>query len=122
MLTIVLWMLVYSVVVAASIIFIGKPIDGTLHAKSLFMLLFDWRFLLGGVLALGARFIFVIINNLATQQPSLSGAHLTIAALATQTSILAIILANVIFLGERLQPIQIVGAVVILIGIFLVFK
>lgn len=122
MLEIVLWMIIYSVVVAASIIFIGKPIDGSLNIGSLARLLLDWRFLFGGILALGARFIFVIINNLTSKQESLSKAHLTIAALATMGSIIAIILANAIFLGEHLRPIQLLGAAVIIIGVFLVFK
>ena len=115
-------MFIYAIVVAASIIFIGKPISGILNLKSLLMLLFDWRFLFGGILALGARFIFVIINNLASNHPRLSDAHLTVAALATQGSIIAIILANIIFLDEHLRPVQLLGAAVILIGVFLVFR
>lgn len=119
---IVFWMVVYAVVVAASIIFIGKPIGGAVNIQSLAKLLLDWRFLLGGILALMARFIFVIINNLASKQPSLAHAHLTLAALATMGSIIAIILANHLFLGEQLKPLQILGAGVIIFGIFLVFK
>lgn len=119
---IVFWMFIYAIVVAASIIFIGKPINGTLHLSSLLKLLLDWRFLLGGVLALGARFIFVIINNLASKHVALSDAHLTIAALATQGSIIAIIIANTVFLGEHLRPIQFVGAAVIIVGVFLIFR
>ncbi len=122
MLTIVLWMCIYAVVVAASIIFIGKPIEGNVHLGSLLRLLLDWRFLLGGFLALGARFIFVIINNLASKNAALADAHLTIAALATQGSIIAIILANAIFLGERLQPVQLLGAGIIICGVFLIFR
>jgi drug/metabolite transporter (DMT)-like permease len=121
-LVIVVWMIIYAVVVAASIIFIGKPIHGTLHFKTLLMLLLDWRFLFGGMLALCARFIFVIINNLASHQPTLQDAHLTVAALATQGSIIAIVLANVIFLNEHLRPIQLFGAGIIIIGVFLVFR
>jgi drug/metabolite transporter (DMT)-like permease len=122
MLTIILWMLVYAVVVAASIIFIGKPIEGILNLSSLLRLLLDWHFLFGGILALGARFIFVIINNLTSKQPSLSHAHLTIAALATMGSIIAIILANAIFLGEQLKPVQLLGSIVIVLGVFLIFR
>lgn len=122
MLIIVFWGVVYSIVVAASIIFIGKPIEGNLHAGVLAKLLLDWRFLLGGILALGARFIFVIINNLASKHTSLADAHLTIAALATQGSIIAIILANYIFLGEHLRPIQLLGAAIIIGGVFLIFR
>jgi len=119
---IIFWMIIYAVVVAASIIFIGKPIEGALNIKSLLKLLLDWRFLLGGFLALGARFIFVVINNLASKHPNLSDAHLTVAALATMGSIVAIILANSIFLNEQLRPIQLVGAALIIGGVMLALR
>lgn len=119
---IVFWMFVYAIVVAASIIFIGKPIEGALGVKSLLKLLLDWRFIVGCVLALGARFIFVIINNLAAKHPNLQHAHLTIAALATMGSVIAIILANYFFLGEQLRAIQFVGVALILGGLFFVFR
>lgn len=122
MLAIIGWMVAYAIVVAASVIFIGKPIHGSLNIKSLILLLLDWRFLLGGILALGARFIFVIINNLASKQPSLSEAHLTIAALATMGSVIAIIIANNLFLGEQLRPVQFAGVAMILTGLFFVFR
>lgn len=122
MFLIVVWMVIYAIVVAASILFIGKPIEGGLSLGSLLKLLLDWRFILGCFLALGARFIFVIINNLASKQPSLAHAHLTIAALATMGSIIAIILANYIFLGEQLKSVQLIGVALILSGIFFIFK
>lgn len=122
MLLILGWMVVYAIVVAASIIFIGRPIQGEVQIGSLAGLLLDWRFLLGGLLALGARFIFVIINNLASKDANLSHAHLTVAALATQGSILAIILANAVFLHEHLRAIQFLGVFLIMSGIFFVFK
>lgn len=124
MVTLIFWVVVYAIVVAASIIFIGKPslVEGSLQLKTFTKLLIDWRFLLGGVLALGARFIFVIINNLAAKIPSLSSAHLTIAALATMGSIVAIIIANSIFLDEHLRPIQLFGTLLIIVGVFLALK
>jgi drug/metabolite transporter (DMT)-like permease len=116
------WVVLYAVIVAASIIFIGKPIHGALDIKSLAKLVIDWRFILGCFLALGARFIFVIINNLASKHPSLSKAHLTIAALATMGSVITIIIANALFLGERLSNTQIAGAAIIALGIFVAFR
>ena len=122
MLAIAAWSVVYSIVVAASIIFIGKPLDDGLSVKELAKLLLDWRFLFGGILALGARFIFVIINNLASKHPNLEDASLTIAALATMGSVITIIFANYIFLDEQLRMVQMFGVVLILTGIFFVFK
>jgi drug/metabolite transporter (DMT)-like permease len=118
------WTFIYGVVVAASIIFIGSPskVLGSLSLKTLLLLLLDWRFLLGGFLALGARFIFIIINNLASKHANLSHAHLSITAIATTVSIVFVIIANHIFLNEKLAPIQIVGVCVIMLGVFLVFR
>lgn len=124
MLFIVLWVVVYSIVVAASILFLGNPatLVGHLNFKSLFGLLLDWRFLLGGLLALAARFIFVIINNLASKEPSLADAHLTITAVATTASIVFVIIINRFILGDQLQPLQLIGIGIVLFGLFLVLK
>ena len=124
MLLIGLWVIIYSIVVAASILFLGSQstLLGQLTVKSLLGLLLDWRFLLGGILALGARFVFVIINNLASKHDSLANAHLSVAALATTASIVAILVANYFFMGEQLRSIQLVGATVMLCGVFLVFR
>lgn len=124
MLIIALWTLLYSIVVAASILLIGKPstVLGQLSFKTLMLLLLDWRFLLGGILALAARFIFVIINNLASKNVAYKDSHLSIAALATIVSIIFVLFANYLILGEQLRPIQLIGASIIMVGVFLVFK
>jgi drug/metabolite transporter (DMT)-like permease len=121
---IVLWTILYSVVVAASILFLGNPasILGSITPKTLLLLLLDWRFLLGGILAVVARFIFVIINNLAARHSSLSHAHLSITALASVASIVVVLIANHFLLHEQLKPIQMAGAGIMMFGIFLVFR
>jgi len=118
------FLIVYSFVVAASIYFLGKPslILGDLSWKTFLFLLIDWRFLLGGFLALGARFMFVVINNLAAKIPSLAASHLTVSTLATTGSLLVVVLMNHFFLGERLSSSQIIGAVIMVVGISLVLK
>jgi drug/metabolite transporter (DMT)-like permease len=117
------WVAIYSVVVAASILFLGKPsaLAGSLTPLSLLSLLLDWRFLLGGFLALGARFIFVVINNLTSKQPSLASAHLSITAVATTLSIVAVLIANHFILKETLNYTQFAGAAVMVLGVFLIF-
>lgn len=118
------WVSIYSIVVAASILFLGSPstILGNLNLGSLLKLLIDWRFLLGAALALMARFIFIIINNLASKHPVLEQAHLSITALATIISIIVVLVANNIILHEQLSTTQIIGAAIILFGVFLVFR
>ncbi len=124
MLLIAVWVFIYSVTVAASVLFLGNPntVLGQLSPKSLLSLLIDWRFLLGGLLALLARFIFVIINNLSSKQESLAHAHLSVTALASTLSIAFILLANYLFLDEKLSFMQLLGAGVIVLGVFLVFR
>lgn len=124
MFAIIGWVILYSVVVATSILFLGNPstILGQLNIKNLLGLLLDWRFLLGGVLALGARFIFVIINNLASKEPALAEAHLTITAVATTASVVFVIIINHFLLGDRLEVIQLIGIAIVLFGLFLVFR
>lgn len=124
MYAIIAWVLIYSIVVAASILFLGKPTSliGNLTPMSLLSLLLDWRFLLGGFLALGARFIFVIINNLSSKQPSLAHAHLSVTALASTTSIVVVLIANHFILKEALSRMQVAGAAVMMFGIFLIFQ
>lgn len=124
MYAIVGWVAIYSVVVAASILFLGKPsfLTGNLTFMSLLSLLLDWRFLLGGVLALGARFIFVVINNLSSKQPGLAQAHLSITALATTASIVVVLVANHFILKEAFSRMQIAGAAVMMFGVFLIFQ
>ena len=122
MIELLLWAIVYDAVVAASIIFLGNPTStlGELSLKTLLGLLLDWQFLLGGVLALVARFLFVIINNIASKNPTLAPAHLTITAIITATSVLAVIIVNHFLLHEQLTLVQLAGAAVIVLGIFLV--
>lgn len=122
MTALIIWTLIYSIVVAASIIFIGRPLEGSLTVQALAKLMLDVGFLFGLVLAFGARFMFVIINKTASEIPSLSKASLTVAALATMCSVIAIIIANYIFLGEQLKNVQFIGVALILAGIFFVFK
>jgi len=123
-LAIAVWTLIYSVVVAGSILLLGNPstVLGHLTPKTLLLLLLDWRFLLGGVLAVGARFIFVIINNIAAKNANLSHAHLSITAVATTVSIVFVLIANHFLLHEQLRALQMVGAAVMMAGFFLIFR
>jgi drug/metabolite transporter (DMT)-like permease len=119
-----MWVIIYSIVVAASILLLGSPTTllGHMSIKTLLSLLLDWRFLLGGVLALGARFIFVIINNIASKDANLSHAHLSITAVATTVSIIVVLIVNHFLLGEQLRPMQLIGACIMLAGLFIALR
>jgi len=124
MFLIIAWTLVYDVVVAASILLLGNPatILGKLTLKSLLLLLLDWRFLLGALLAVGARFMFVVINNLASKHEAFAEAHLSITALATMSSVIVVLVANHFLLGDRFSSIQLIGVAIVLVGFYLIFQ
>ena len=94
MLLIGFWLVVYSVIVALSIIFLGNPstLVGALTVKSLLGLL-----------------------------PDLASAHLTITAVATTASVVFVILVNHFLLGEQLRLSQIIGIAIVLFGLYIVF-
>jgi drug/metabolite transporter (DMT)-like permease len=121
---IVVWTLIYDLAVAASILLLGNPATllGHITPKTLLMLVFDWRFMLGAVLAVGARFIFVIINNLASKNDTLSHAHLSLTAIASMTSIIMVLVVNHFVLGDRFTLIQLLGIGIVLLGFFFIFK
>lgn len=124
MILILLWVLFYGIVVAASIMLLGSPkiILGNLSLKAFLSLFLDWKFMLGAGLAVVARFVFIIINNLASKHPTLSGAHLSVTALATSASIVIVVFANQVILGEQLRPVQLVGASLLVLSVVLIFK
>ena len=80
-------------------------------------LLFSWQFILGAAFA--ARLIFMMINSALFKIPELSASSTTITTLITTVSLVFVIIANYFFLGERISSSQVIGAVVIFIGIFL---
>lgn len=124
MLPIIVWTLVYDATVAASILLLGNQstLLGSLTLKSLLLLVLDWRFMLGALLAIGARFMFVIINNLASKHAALSSAHLSLTALASMTSIIMVLIVNHFVLGDEFKAIQLLGIAIVLFGFFLIFR
>ncbi len=124
MAAIIAWTLLYDVVVAASILLLGNPstILGNLTLKSLLSLFLDWRFLLGAFLAVGARFMFVVINNLASKHEAFAGAHLSVTALATMSSVIVVLVANHYILGDKFSNVQLAGVAVVLVGFYLIFS
>lgn len=124
MIELIFWIVVYGLAASASIILLGKPslVLGDLSFKTFLLLLMDWRFLVGGLLGMVCRVLFIVINNIASKTPQLSVAHLSITALATTASVLIMLMVNRTLLGEHLSSLQILGAVIITFGIFLTVR
>lgn len=90
-----------------------------LSVEGILRLLFNWRFVAAMALALVSRMLFVLINSKAAAIPSLSDSATTVTTLITAFAYPVIVLANYWFLDERVSPRQIVGASLIVAGIWL---
>jgi len=123
MLQIVIATILFGILAAASIVLTG---DRTLISGSgvgnLIRMLWDWRFILSMALALASRFTFIYLNITLLKIPALARNSTTITSFITAFGYVFIILANYFFLKERLTTQQLVGASMIMSGIFLMVK
>lgn len=122
--TILFLMILYGGVSAASVVITGdrRLISGNLTGNNFLRLVFDWRFILAMLLALGSRFTFIFINNTLLKIPDLAKNSTTITTFITASSYIFIIAANFIFLQERLTLQQTIGAGLVLAGIIVMMS
>ncbi len=120
LLKVVLLTLLFCVVTSISIVLTGNRelISGDIFQR-FFKIIFDWRFILAFVLAVVARFTFILINNALLSIPSLAKSSTTITVFITSTSYLTTVLLNVIFLHESLTLRQWGGAFFVILGVVL---
>lgn len=121
MLEVVLWTFLFSISTAISILLMGSRtlVAGNIDLPRLAAILVDWRFLLGVGFAFVSRLCFLLVNNALLRIPGLDAGATTITAFITSIALVFVVGANYLFLDERLTPIQIAGAFVILVGIIL---
>ncbi len=117
--------IVYCLATVTSIVLLGDRslISGNLFKiETILSLLVNWKFILAMMSAVVARLTFVLINSTLLKFPHLSNVSTTITVFITLLSLIFIVIANHFFLDERLSHQQILGAVVILIGVFIIMK
>lgn len=114
--------ILFSIATVISILLLGSRtiIAGDMNFMRILQILISWQFLLGAVFAFAARMIFMVLNSVIYKIPELSASSTTITTLITTVSLVFVIIANYLFLDEKITPIQIVGAVIMFIGIFLI--
>lgn len=124
MLTVILLTIVFSVTTVISILLLGSRdiIAGNMTPLRIFQILLSWQFILGAFFAFFSRLAFMLINSALYKIPELSNSSTTITTLITTVSLIFVIIANYFFLNERINLIQGIGAVVIIIGIFMITK
>jgi drug/metabolite transporter (DMT)-like permease len=121
---IVILTILFSISTVISILLLGSRaiIGGEMTFIRIIQILFSWQFILGAIFAFGSRMIFMLINSALYKIPELSNSSTTVTTLITTVSLIFVIIANYYFLHERISLIQGVGALVILLGIFLITK
>ena len=124
MLQIVIATILFGIFASASIVLTGDRtlISGNDSGKNLIRMLWDWRFILSMALAVGSRFTFIYLNSILLKIPALTRNSTTITSFITAFGYIFIILANYLFLKERLTIQQLAGASMIMGGIFLMVK
>ena len=125
MLSVIIWTLTYSVATAISITLLGQRdlISGNLlSVGKIISLLFNWKFIVSMVAALFARMAFIMTNNALLKIPHLAQSSTTITTFITLFCLVLVVVANYIFLKERINLAQTIGAVLILAGIWTMLR
>ncbi|EKE12094.1 MAG: hypothetical protein ACD_14C00020G0001 [uncultured bacterium] len=123
MASVILYTILFSLVTVISILLTGSRsfISGSnLTPMAVVKMVFDWHFLLGAGFAFMARLLFIMVNNSLLKIPHLANSSTTITMFITSIAMVFVIIANYYFLGEKINVTQGVGALVILIGIFMI--
>lgn len=123
MLKVILWTIIFSVAVAGTTVLLGDRnlLSGNLLSFGKFIsIIFNWKFVLAVVLSFCARYSFMLVNSYLLKIPSLVQNSTTITGLITSIGVIFVILANYIFLGERISFQQGLGAALILAGAWIV--
>ncbi len=125
MINVIFWTLIYSIATAVSIVLLGQRelISGNLfELKRFFLFLINWRFIISMAFALVARMAFVMTNNSLLKIPALANSSTTITTFITLFCLILVVIANIIFLKEKINITQGLGATLIMIGIWVMLK
>ena len=123
MASVILYTILFSLVTVISILLTGSRsfISGSnLTPMAVVKMVLDWHFILGAGFAFMARLLFIMVNNSLLKIPHLANSSTTITMFLTSIAMVFVIIANYYFLGEKINVTQGVGALVILIGIFMI--
>jgi drug/metabolite transporter (DMT)-like permease len=124
MVNVIVLTFLFCLTTAVSILLLGSRgiISGQMDLVRVAQILITWQFILGAIFAFLSRLFFMLINSAIYKMPTLSNSSTTVTTLITTVSLLFVMVANYLFLHERIATIQVIGALVIFVGIFLVAK
>lgn len=119
------WLIIYCIANTLSIVLIGDRslISGNLlNPDNIVRLIFNWKFILAMVFAVVCRISFIMLNNALLKVPRLANSSTTITTFATLLSLGFVLVANYLFLNEKLNLQQVIGAFIILVGVTIMMK
>lgn len=124
MLEVIILTIIFSITTVISILLLGNRtiIGSDMTFLRIIEILLSWQFIAGAIFAFGSRLIFMLINSAIYKIPALSGSSTTVTTLITTISLVFVIIANYLFLHERINLTQGIGSLVILLGIFLITR
>lgn len=125
MISLIFWVVSYSVAMAFSIVLLGDRalISGNLLSyQSVIRLILHWKFFLSMCMALFARFAFIMVNNSFLSIPRLAANSTTVTAFVLVIAYVAVVIVNGVFLNESLSLSQYLGSFMIIIGLFVMFR
>lgn len=119
------WTLMFCICNATSIFLLGEKslIKGSLNNwESIFRILFHWKFSASMLFAVISRASFIMINNSLLRDAKFVNSSTTVTSFISILSLVFIVLANYFFLGEMLNIKQVIGAGIILTGLFIMLN
>lgn len=125
MFLVIFWTVVFSFSSAISITLLGQRdlIGGDINSISrILLILFNWKFIVSMIFALISRVSFMMTNNALLKIPKLAESATTITTFITLISLVLVVIFNFIFLKERLSVQQIIGAIIIFAGVWILLK
>lgn len=119
------WTLMFCICNATSIFLLGEKslIKGSLNNwESFFKIIFHWKFTASMFFAVVARASFIMINNSLLRDDKFANSSTTVTSFISILSLVFIVIANYFFLGELLNMKQVIGAAILLIGLYVMLN
>lgn len=114
LITKVLILISYNISVVLSIIFLKLALPEDITMRSLFYIIGNYFFIIGGLLAVVARMIFIIILK------EIANSNLAIGTLISTMAVIFVVIASHLLFKDTLTTKQLCGAVLIITGVFLI--
>lgn len=125
MFPIIIFTIIFSVAGAATTTLLGDRnlISGNLLSLNKFIaVILHWRFTVAILSAFVARYAFMLVNNSVLKIPSLAANSTNVTALITSIGFLFLLLANYIFLNEKITLQQGIGGILIMFGTWVILR